>query len=151
MSDKVDIFELLKRVDNGDLDYWNNLTDKEKKSISFVVASRWMSGTKNAEQIASVNALLNPLVFPFGSKHAGLLYRLMLVASSGTQKKYNWIGKKKISKFPLSVQLIAEYYGFSDDRAESYLKSFNLNELLECASELGYDDATVKKLKNEHK
>lgn len=151
-AERVDIFKLLKHVDAGDLQYWNNLSEEEQKSVAFVVANRWMSCTKNIEQISAVNSLVNPLVFPFGTKHKGLLYRLMLIASSGTEKQYRWVGRKKNeSKKPTARKIIADYYGFSDSRAESYLSMFSYEELVECGSALGYDDESMKKLKNEFK
>ena len=153
MSDnKVDMFDLLKHVDKGDLDYWENLSEDEKKSVAFVVVSRWMSCTKNPDQIVAVNHLLNPLVFNFGTKHKGLLYRLMLIASSGTEKRYQWIGKKKkVPSKPTATQVVSEYYNLKLERANSYLDMLTLDDVLECAEGLGYDDASVKKIKNEYK
>lgn len=151
MADKVDVFQFLSKVDAGDLDYWENLTDEEKKSIPLVVFMRWFSGTKNPIQIESVNSLLNPFVYSFGTKHKGLLYRLMLVASSGTAKRYSWIGKKKIGSKSASTEVLSKFYGLSKDRANSYLNIFTLDEVLECAGLLGYDDADIKKIKNEFK
>lgn len=150
-AERVDIFQFLKHVDAGDLEYWNNLTEEEQKSVAFVVANRWMSCTKNQGQIIAVNKLINPLVFPFGTKHKGLLYRLMLIASSGTEKQYRWVGRKKNeSKKPTARNIIAEYYQLSDSRAESYLSMFSYEEVVECANALGYDDPSMKKLKNEY-
>ena len=153
MSDnKVDIFDLLKHVDKGDLEYWENLSEDEKKSVAFVVVSRWFSCTQNTDQLLTVNQLLNPLVFSYGTKHKGLLYRLMLIASSGTEKRYHWIGrKKKVPNKPISSQAVSEYYSLKLERANSYLDMFTLDDILECAEDLGYDDASVKKIKNEYK
>ncbi len=153
MSDnKVDIFDLLKHVDGGDLDYWAGLSDEERKTVAFVVASRWLSCTKNTDQIIAVNSLLNPLVFSFGTKHKALLYRLMLIASSGTDKRYQWISrKKKVPSKPLSTQVVSEYYKLKLERANSYLTMLTLSDVLECAEALGYDDSSIKKIKNEFK
>jgi hypothetical protein len=151
-ADKVDIFDLLKHVDSGDLDYWNNLTQAEQASVAMFVVNRWMSCTKNSEQIIAVNAIVNPLIFPFGTKHKGLLYRLLLIASSGTGKNYKWIARKKRSaNKPLTSKIISEYYAMSLDRATSYAPSFSYDEALECAEAMGYDDLILKKLKNEFK
>jgi len=152
MANRVDIFDLLKHVDAGDLEYWEALSEEDKKSVAFVVASRWMSCTQNTGQLIAVNQLINPLVFSFGTKHKGLLYRLMLIASSGTAKHYKWVGRKKSgSSMPVSTRVISEYYGLSTKRANTYVESFTLEEVMECAEALGYDDAELKKLKNEYK
>lgn len=150
-SPRVDIFELLKRIDDGDLDYWNKMSDEERKSIAFVVAMRWMSCTHNTDQLKSVNILLNPLVFRL-YKHPGLMYRLMLVASSGTRKGYKWVGRHKNKKtYPVSTKLISEFYNMNVDRANSYVNMLTIDELIDCAERLGYDDKSIKSLKDEHK
>lgn len=152
MSEKVDIFDFLKKVDSSDFYYYSDLTDDQKKSLSLVVAARWMSCTKNAKQVVAVNALVNPFTFKYSSKHPELLYKLMLIASSGTEKNYKWVGKKKkISSKPTSAQALAEYYGISSAKADGYLANFSLDDVLECAESLAYDDAQIKKIKNEFK
>lgn len=152
MSEKVDIFSFLKKVDNSDFYYYSGLTDDQKKSLSLVVAARWMSCTKNTKQVLAVNALVNPFTFKYSSKHPELLYKLMLIASSGTEKNYNWVGKKKrTSTKPVSAQVVAEYYGISSAKADEYLTNFSLDDVLECAESLAYDDKQIKKIKNEFK
>lgn len=152
MSDKVDMFEFLKHIDLGDFDYYPSLTEDQKKSVSFFMANRWMSCTKNKSQLLSVNSIINPLVFPFGTKHKDLLYKLMLIASSGTEKHYKWVGKKKKSQaYPVSSEVVSEYYGISTSRAMGYIGMLSMNDVLDCATSLGYDDASIKKIKNEFK
>lgn len=151
-EEKVDIFKLLKHIDAGDVEYYDNLSDAEKKSVSMFVTNRWLSCTKNSKQLITVNALVNPFVFAFGTQHAGLLYKLMVIASSGTEKNYKWVGRKKnISSKPETAGLLSAYYGISKRVAEGYLPMFTLDEALELASDLGYDAPSMKKLKNEFK
>lgn len=152
MADKVDIFDFLKSVDNSDFYYYSELSEEQRKSLSLVVAARWLSCTKNSKQILAVNSLVNPFTFKFAYKHPELLYKLMLISSSGTEKHYKWVGKKKKSSSkPTSTQAISEYYGISTTKADEYLASFSLEDVLECANALAYDDAQVKKIKNEFK
>lgn len=149
---KVDIFDFLKRVDNSDLSYYDELSEQEKKSLSMVVAARWLACTKNKRQVVLANELVNPFVYKFATKHRELLYRLMLISSSGTEKRYAWISKKKtVSSRPNSVKAISQYYGISSDKAEGYLSMFSLEDVIDCADSLGYDEQTIKKIKNEYK
>ena len=48
---KLDIFDLLKRINSGDLHIWETLSEEERKSISPYVLSQWMFGTTNKLQI----------------------------------------------------------------------------------------------------
>lgn len=152
MSDKIDMFDLLKHVDAGDFDYFPSMTEEQQKSVSFFMANRWMSCTKNKKQLLAVNAIVNPLVFSFGTKHKDLLYKLMLIASSGTEKHYKWVGKKKKNQaYPMSSQIVSEYYGISTNKAVGYIGLLTMDDVLACATSLGYDDASIKKIKNEFK
>lgn len=152
MNDKIDIFDFLKRIDGGDFHYYSDLSDDQKKSLSLVVATRWLSCTANIKQLLATNAFVNPFTFRYASKHPELLYKLMLIASSGTEKNYKWVAKKKQeSSKKVSVRVIAEYYGISTSKAEGYLPSFSLENVLDCAEALAYEDAQIKKIKNEFK
>lgn len=150
-ENKVDIFDFLRKIDSGDFGYYANLSDEQKKSLSMVVANRWMSCTSNKTQIVALNALVNPFVFKFASNHKELLYKLMLIASSGTEKHYTWIPKGKSAKRPNTCKILSEYYGFSTERAEAYINDFSVAEVVECAEALGADDSTIKKIKHEFK
>lgn len=151
-SDKVDIFKFLDKVDSGDASYYSELSEQQKKSLSLVVAARWLSCTKNTKQLINVNNLVNSVVFKFASKHPELLYNLMLISSSGTTKRYKWVSKKKsTSKKPVTVETLSAYYGISRSKAQGYLPQFTLEEVIDCADSLGYDDQLIKKIKNEFK
>lgn len=150
--DRVDIFEFLREVDSGNFEYFENLSEAQKKKFAPVVATRWMSCTRNTSQLQAVNALVNPFTFAFATKHKELLYKLMLIASSGTEKRYKWIGKKKSGgTMPNTTTILAEYYKISKSKASGYAKMFTVDEVIECAENLGYDEAYLKKIKNEFK
>lgn len=150
--EKVDIFDFLRQVDKSNLRYYDDLTEPQKKSLSLVVAARWFSCTKNKRQLLMMNELVNPFVYRFSTKHGQLLYRLMMISSSGTEKRYSWISKKKnISSKPNSVKAVAQYYGISTRTATGYLGMLSVDDIIDCAESLGYDGQTVKKIKNENK
>lgn len=151
-TNKIDIFDFLKHVDALDFNYYSNMTPEQKKSLSLVVAARWLSCTKNTSQIVAVNAFVNPFTYKFSYKHPDLIYKLMLIASSGTEKRYTWVGKKKKTcTKPNSVQTISEYYSISKNKAVEYTQMFTLDEVLECAEALAYDKTVIKKIKDEFK
>lgn len=152
MTDTVDIFKLLKHIDSGDLDFYESLSDAEKKSISMFVASRWQTCTKNSKQIVASNALVNSTVLKFGTKHSGLMYRLMLIASSGTEKHYTWVSrKKKSSRRPETTKIISNYYGISENDASDYCNLLTLEEVKELADAMGIENSILKRVASEYK
>jgi hypothetical protein len=151
MTERVDIFDFLKHVDKRDIYYYSELTSEEQKSIAFLTAVRWFSGTKNNNQILAVNSLVNQFTFKL-SNHPDLLYKLMCIASSGTEKRYQWIPKKKrTSSKPMSARAIAQYNDISVIKADGYLDMLALEDVLEYADALAFDTAEIKKIKDEWK
>lgn len=150
MSEKLDIFDVLKNIDNQNVDYFYEKTEAQQKTLAQLVMMRWLTGTKNKKQIKYVNAILNPLVFPL-YKHPGLLYKLALTTTD-TVKHYQWIGKKKKnSAFSNTIDVVCEYYGCSAAEAKTYLDLLTLDGVLSMADDLHIPKETITKVKNEFK
>lgn len=148
---KLDIFEALNKIDRRDVTYFANLPEEVRKKFAPIVFMRWYSGTSNPTHIKLVNRLLNPMVFNL-YKHPDLMWKLFVAMSDGKSKRYNWIKKKSKDKSaPTVTGLVAEYYQVSRERASQYRKRFTLEDILEMAEEVGYDNDQVKKIKAELK
>lgn len=150
MSDKVDMFELLRHIDKKDIGFYDSLTDEQKKSVVPLLAMRWLSsGTANQTQL--LNTVANPLVFRM-YKHPALLYKLLVACSDGKERRYKWIKKKSKDKSsPVSVEVISLYYGCSKKDAIRYKKRLTLDDVIDMADSLGYDKEKVQKIKAEFK
>lgn len=148
---EFNIFEILNKIDEGDVSFYHNLTDEEKKKVPLFVIMKWMAQTKNKTQLLRLNSIVNPLIFNL-QKHDGLIWDLLVLSSSGTKKIYKWNkkNKKSLKTGSLAIKVISEYHGISKKDALNYTKMFDLNELVEMAESLGYDDKEIKKLKNEY-
>ncbi len=143
MSKKIDIFEILRKIDECDITYFEKLSDEEIKSIHPLVIMRWMSGTKDNSQIQRLNTICNSFVFSL-QKERMLLIKL-LMASSTSKKTYKWYGKKttgSISK--TNVELIMEYYQCSKKEAIGAAPLLSKDDIMNLAAEMGYqkDDMT---------
>lgn len=147
---KLDIFNLMSRLDSGEKDIWNTLTDDEKKGFSALIIMRWMSGCTDFRQIMYLNTFVNETLFTL-SKHPELLMQLLSVSSSKTPKRYQWIGVKgnKKNKNELKVQVISEYYGYTNREARHALPLLTNEDILEYAGELGYQKEQIQMLKKE--
>jgi hypothetical protein len=76
----------------------------------------------------------------------------MVIASSGTDKRYKWVGRpKKAGNKPNTTQTISEYYGISTTRSVDYLNILSVDDIVDCANALGYDDKKIKLIRNELK
>lgn len=150
MSDKLEIFDVLKEIDKKNVGFYDGLSDEHKKQFVPLLTMRWLSsGTKLQTQLQ--NAILNPMVFKL-HRHPGLLYKLMVATSDGKSKRYTWIKKKSKDKSaPTVVAVISSYYQCSKKDALRYKKQLSEDDILEMADELGYDKEQVKKLKTELK
>lgn len=152
MANSVDIFELLKRIDDFDVDYIDGLTEEEKRSISPFVLMNWMSGCKSPPQIMQVNSFMNSAVFNMPSQqHVDLFLKLALIASDGKRKKYFWPKKGNTKKYSTSVNVIKNYYHCSTKVALEYLPLLDSAGIVEMATELGEQEDTIKKIKKEMK
>ena len=151
MNKKVNIMEVLEKVDSFDLEYFNNLTEEEKKSVSPYTLMLWMGGCKSDIQLRQLNVFFNSTVFELGTLHKELLYKLACISSDGKKKRYSWVKKKgKSKKYSTCVKILRRYYQCSTEIALSYVPLLG-DEIIDIALELGEQDDTIKKIQKELK
>jgi len=149
VSDKIDIFKVLEKVDDFDIDFFNSLTADQKKTIPAYTLMLWLAGCKSESQIIRINEFLNHFVFDLGS-HPDLLLKLALISSDNKPKRYNWVKKNiKSKKYSSSVGVIQRYYNCSSQTALEYVKLLDLESVVDIATQLGEQDDTIKKIKKE--
>lgn len=150
MTEKLDMFEVLRRIDKQDITFYDNLEPAQKKGFVPLLTMRWLSsGSKVQQQL--LNTIVNPMVFKL-HRHPALLYKLMVATSDGKSKRYSWIKKKGKDKNPtMSIEVIARYCDVSRKDAARYKSQFSSEDILDMAESLGYDKDQVKKLKTELK
>lgn len=147
---QLDIFSLMSRIDAGETELWEKLSDDEKKGFSALIIMRWMSGTNDQRQIIYLNEFVNQVVFPFG-KHPELLLKLLCVSSSKHPRRYQWnpmVGGKK-SKNELTIRAIKEYHNYTSKEAKDVLRLLNREDIVSMAEELGWQKEELKLLAKE--
>jgi hypothetical protein len=147
---QLDIFQLMERIDRGETDLWDKLSDEEKKGFSALIIMRWMSGTSDQRQIIYLNEFVNQVVFPFG-KHPELLLKLLGVSSSKRPKRYQWypmVGGKK-SKNELTIRVIKEYHQYTTKEAKDVQRLLNKDDITSMAEEMGWQKDEMKLLAKE--
>ena len=146
MTFKLDIFELLSRIDKRNSgDIYSSLSEDEKKGFAPLVVMRWMSGTNSIDQILNLNENVNPYVFKLG-KHPHLLMQLLQTASDKKSKRYTWLPMAKKSSEESKLKIVAEYYNMSLREAK-LLPKIPDEDIISMAESLGYQKDEITKLK----
>ena len=156
MSTKpLNIFDVLRNIDNKNIDYYTSLSPEEKKAFVPFVLMQWLTCLQNVNdnplQIVLLNEFVNDKIFSLG-KHPELLYYLMCVTTPGHQQRYKW---KKIAsvglKFPNALNVVKIAYGYSARLATQSLPLLSNGDVLELAQDIGTSVDDMKKLKLELK
>lgn len=149
---KLDLFgKVLPQLDIGNLHLWETLSEEEQKGFSSYMVSRWMTCTSNAVQRIYVNELVNGLIYSVGVNHPELMMKLLACCGSGKKQFYKWIPQNSEKSKSLSLKIIAEYYEWSEREAKLHLDYLTEDDLVELASELGWETDLIKALKKEFK
>jgi len=152
MTNRIDIFEVLKKVDSFDLAYFNGLTPEERKGISPYTLMLWMGGCKSPIQLRQLNVFMNSMVFDLPAGHHNLLLKLACISSDGKQKKYHWVKKSTNSKkFTTTVGVLKRFYKCSTERALSYVPLIDYAFVENIAMDLGEQPDTLATIKKELK
>lgn len=147
---KLNVFDVLKRLDVKDVNYYDRLTEEQRKAFVPLITMKWMSGVSDPRQVHFVNELVNPHVFN-SYKHPRLLYYLLTICGSGTSKRHFWNKtlSKKTSSTPTCIDVIKEYFGYNTIEAiEAFPLLSNANILL-YAEDLGRQKEDITKIKKE--
>ncbi len=149
---KLDIFKTLDHISKKDVDFFNTLSDEEKKAFQPLIVLRWLSGTSSPRQVYFLNEFVNPVVFSCYT-HKELLYNLMTICTSGKSQRYTWrkAFSKKSSSFPESTSVLKEYYGYNTIHALEALPLLTDEDILLYAEQLGRQKEDVTKIKRELK
>lgn len=145
----LDIFKLFDKINAGDFEFYDKLTAEEKKEFSALIFMRWLSGTSDSCQVVMLNNLVNEFVFNLG-KHPTLLAKLLVVATTRKQKRYQWLkANSKAAKCEERFKILSRYYNLSTREAKQQLNLLKTEQYLELAAELGYQKDELEKLRKE--
>jgi hypothetical protein len=97
---KLDIFKMLEAVDCKDYDFYDRITDEERKGFSPFTAIKWTSvveGDQNLQHwyLAATNHYCNKHWFDLGSEHRKLQWLELCAVSPGIGKQRHGYLKQK--------------------------------------------------------
>lgn len=149
MTEKLDIFDILARVDDRDITYFDALTDDQWKAVQPFVLMRWMTGCSSDTQRLVLNDVVNTTVFSIPKP---LAVKLLMV-SSDRKKRYKWRpkAKKASSGKPTSISVLQQHLKCSKAQAAEYLNLYKKEDIIDVCINLGLDKDIVAKVTKEYK
>ncbi len=155
---KLDLFRLLDALDRRDFKFYLELTEEEKKGFAGIVAMRWLSVTSDVNKelceyyIGAANEANKHFWNADIAKHPELQYLTIAVAGIGKKIRHQWIkgpSKKTENKV---IQMLKEYYPTANsEELEMFFEINEIDNFIEIAKMLGYQDDQIKEIKKEIK
>lgn len=143
----IPLKDIMAAVDKKDRDYYNRLSDEQKKAFVPWMMMRYASsaqGKVSAHYLFMVNELVNKN-FMDVSKHPELQWLLLSACGTGKVEFHPYIkppnSKKKRDKISEFVRSIHPH--FKQDEIELFLVLNSKEELKDIAKDHGLDDKTI--------
>ena len=147
---KLPLKDILAAVDMGAKEIWDQLSDDEKKQVSFYLLNRYVSSVKGSrdKQVLAVfktNEYYNKQFFVL-QKHKKLLWQLLCLAGNTKNIQYHeWIGHKRKSgdNTKIAKLLRTLYPNKKEDEIELLTKISNKKEIIQLAKDNGIDEVKL--------
>ncbi|CAB4133272.1 hypothetical protein UFOVP257_109 [uncultured Caudovirales phage] len=148
---KLDINNEMRQFDQKNREFYDDLTDEERKKFSNFLMIRWGSSVEGARELQeyyllSCNENLNKNFFDI-SKHPKLQWLCATAVSPDMGSfRHDWIKvKKRDGSNSKSAKFLREMYpNYSDDEIELLIAINDTASLKQLAKEHGYDDKRIK-------
>ena len=140
---KLPLKDILAAIDMGAKEIWDELSDDEKKQVSFYLLNRYVSsqkGQRDSQELAvfKTNEYYNKGFFTL-SKHKKLLWQLLCIAGNTKKIQYHeWIGykhKKTSNKDQKELEKI--YPNMKEDELQLMLSLMSKKEFKELLEQHG--------------
>lgn len=148
--DKLHISNEMREFDLKNRNFYDSLTDEERKKFSNYLMIRWGSSVDAKVDIQkyyllSVNERLNKDFFSI-SRHPKLQWLLCTTVSPGIGSfKHTWIAASKRTKESKVRKFFAELYPHYNDEELDLMETINSVETVkQLARDMGWDDKKIK-------
>ena len=153
---KLDLGATLYAIDLRDKDYYNRLSDDDKKQYAALVLMRFVSSAPNQGglheyHLDAVNEVVNKDFWTL-SKHPELQHKLLTVCGMGKKMYHGWIPMSKRQ----NANKIRDFFnttnpGLSDLEFDILLKEHTKDTFKDLLHEYGTQDKEVKELLEQFK
>tara|TARA_B100002019_G_scaffold9385_1_gene7429 strand:+ start:1714 stop:2169 length:456 start_codon:yes stop_codon:yes gene_type:complete len=147
---KLPLKDILAAVDMGAKEIWKELSEEERKQVSFYLLNRYVSsqkGNRDSQELAvfKTNEYYNKHFFTL-QKHKQLLWQLLCLAGNTKKIQYHeWIGhKKKGVSNSKAVKFLQKIYpNMKQDEVELLARISTKKELFALGEAYGMDKKSV--------
>jgi hypothetical protein len=142
---KLDIKRVLAAVDQKNYDFYNNLTDEEKKSFNPYVLMRYTASTAGDPDlqewfIERTNEMVNKNYFNFSKDHQALLWKLYAATGAGVKTYHPYLAAGKKGKANRIEKLLAELYpAMKMSDIKLWASQMDENDCEELFDKMGFD------------
>ncbi len=148
MARALDLFNsVLPNLDAGNFEFYNSLTDQQKKEFSPFVIMKFMSAVRNKKDIPyhliAVNRAVNRDFWEL-SDYPDLQYLLLAACGSGSKKRHYFPGKQ-LSDTPIFKFLKDCYPFMKADEVQMFLDINGPDDIIQLAKDFGMQDSELKK------
>lgn len=150
MARALDLFNsVLPNLDAGNLEFYNSLTEQQKKEFSPFVIMKFMSAVRNKNDIPyhliAVNRAVNRDFWEL-KDYPDLQYLLLAICGMGSKKRHYFPGKQ-LSDTPL-FKFVKECYPFMKvDEVQMFLDINTPDDIIQIAKDFGLQDSELKQIK----
>jgi hypothetical protein len=114
MAAKLDIKRELQAVNSKNYDFYDNLTDEEKKTFAPYILMRYVSNPQNRDAqewcVERANEYVNKNHWLLSKNHKSLLWKLYAAAGLGMNLNYQYLAAGKKEKANKIEKLLVELY-----------------------------------------
>jgi hypothetical protein len=149
---KLTIKEEMRAIDTKDRDWYNSLTDEERKKLGIWVMMRYVSTVKHdikdfeEHYLEWTNELVN-VHHNILRHHPQLQFQLLQAVGLGKSMFHQWIAPGKKGTDSKLYKIFKELYPqYNDDELELFTLQHTEHEITEILEELGYDKKEIKKI-----
>lgn len=141
----LDIKRELKAVDLKNYDFYNNLSDEERKSFSPFILMRYTSSCQGDADLQewfleTTNEMVNKNHWILSKNHKGLLWKLFAASGAGVQTYHPYLAAGKKEKVNKIEKLLCELYpAMKISDIKMIAKMMDKKDITELFDKMGFD------------
>ena len=150
MSDKLDIFDILRQIDSKNRNYYRDLPEEDKKKVVPFVLNRWVSAVQGPFELQDFylyrcNDCINKHFFEL-YKYPELQWLSLTAISPGMgTHRHEWIKQKPRVNNNKVIKFLRSFYpSYTDDDLETLAAITTTDELKQLAKDHGWTDKDIK-------
>jgi hypothetical protein len=143
---KLDIKRELRAVDQKDYNFYDNLTDEEKKAFSPYVLMRYTANVQMPDRdiqewyVEMTNEMVNKNHFSLSKDHKALLWKLYAAVGTGVNTFHPYLAAGKKEKAVKIEKLLCELYPAKKmDEIQLLASMMDKNDITELFDKMGLD------------